>query len=94
MTTALRNRAAPNAPRFLAGPGMAWLLWRQHRLQVALAAVAVALFAIPVTITGNRLWSSYTSCRASDTCSGSGLFQHYNAMVTIVDITGWPARPP
>jgi hypothetical protein len=67
---------------------MIWLLWRQHRVQAALAACLVALFAVPVGITGVQLTDAFTSCRsAGGGCSGDSLFRNYGAMVTIVDIT-------
>jgi hypothetical protein len=66
---------------------MTWLLWRQHRIQVALALVAIAAFTVPVWLTGNHLASALQSCRASSTCSGFGLFQGYGPMVTLVDVT-------
>ncbi|HKC27393.1 MAG TPA: hypothetical protein VKB75_05230 [Jatrophihabitans sp.] len=66
---------------------MTWLLWRQHRAQLAVAAVLLAVFALPVWITGSHLTDTVNSCRAHNGCSLGGLFQHYNAMNIIVDIT-------
>jgi hypothetical protein len=64
---------------------MIWVLWRQHRVQAALAVAVVAAFALPVWITGKHLASALIACRSGDTCGG--LFQGYKAIDTIVDIT-------
>ena len=66
---------------------MTWLLWRQHRVQVAIATALIAAFALPAWITGDHLASSLQSCKASATCSGFNLFQGYGWMVTLVDVT-------
>ena len=65
---------------------MNWLLWRQHRIQLAIAAVLVGLFAIPVLITGAHLHSALVACRASDSCGGT-LLNGYNSVNTLVDLT-------
>ncbi len=64
---------------------MTWLLWRQHRVQVAIAVAAIAAFALPVWISGKHLASAMVACRSGDTCGG--LFQGYKAIDTVVDIT-------
>jgi len=66
---------------------MTWLLWRQHRLQLALAAAALGLFALPVLVTGAHLRTAWTACRASTSCNGSGLLDGYGAMNVAVDVT-------
>jgi hypothetical protein len=66
---------------------MTWLLWRQHRAQLAIAAALLAVFALPVWITGSHLTDTLNSCRARSACSLGGLFQNYNAMNIIVDVT-------
>jgi hypothetical protein len=66
---------------------MTWLLWRQHRLQAALAAAAVVAFGIPVLITGRDLASGLRSCRAANDCGSFDLFRGYQAIVTIVLLT-------
>lgn len=66
---------------------MRWLIWRQHRVQVAIAAALIAAFALPAWITGDHLASSLQSCKASSTCGGFDLFQGYGWMVTLVDVT-------
>jgi hypothetical protein len=59
---------------------MRWLVWRQHRLQWALAVAAVAAFAIPIVVTGAR-----HGCAANSPCvvsvSGQTLAQ------TLVNLT-------
>jgi ABC-2 family transporter protein len=64
-----------------------WLLWRQHRLQAALAAAAIALFAIPAVITGVHLNNALSKCRGSSTCSGFDLLAGYDTMNILIDIT-------
>lgn len=64
---------------------MTWLLWRQHRVQLAIAAALLAVFAVPTWITGKHLSSALIACRAGTTCGG--LFNDYNAINTVVDIT-------
>jgi ABC-2 family transporter protein len=64
---------------------MIWLLWRQHRVQVAIAVAVVAGFAVPIWITGVHLANGLRACRSGDTCGG--LFEHYNAIDTIVNIS-------
>jgi hypothetical protein len=52
---------------------MTWLVWRQHRNQVYLAAAALAAFAVLLLITGVQMAAQYRSasalCAASHTCS-------------------------
>jgi hypothetical protein len=64
---------------------MIWVLWRQHRAQVAIAAAAVLAFAVPVLITGRKLADALLACRSGNTCGG--LFDGYQAMTTLVNIT-------
>lgn len=64
---------------------MTWLLWRQHRAQVAIAAVAIAALALPTWITGRHLASALDACRSGTTCGD--LFQGYQAFDTVVNIT-------
>jgi hypothetical protein len=66
---------------------MTWLLWRQHRVQLALAAVLLTLFAVPVALTGAHLASALQTCRSSGGCSGGDLFQGYNPIITLVNVT-------
>lgn len=51
---------------------MTWLVWRQHRNQVYIAAAALAAFAVLLLITGRQMVSQYqsalTACAASHTC--------------------------
>jgi hypothetical protein len=64
---------------------MIWVLWRQHRAQAAIAAAAVLAFAVPVLITGRRLSDALIACRSGNSCGG--LFDGYQAMTTLVNIT-------
>jgi hypothetical protein len=64
---------------------MTWLVWRQHRVQVAIAAALIAAFAVPTWITGAHLADKLDACRAGDTCGR--LFQHTNGIYTVVVLT-------
>ena len=70
---------------------MTWLLWRQHRLQAAVAAVAYAAFAVAVLLTGWRMAHIYHSalvtCRANGTCDELILFQGYGAIIDVINLT-------
>jgi hypothetical protein len=44
---------------------MTWLVWRQHRTQASLAAVALAAFAVLLLVTGRQMASQYQSARAA-----------------------------
>ena len=43
---------------------MSWLLWRQHRQQATVTAIAVSLFAIVLWVTGVHMAHSYDAIRA------------------------------
>jgi hypothetical protein len=64
---------------------MTWLIWRQHRAQVFIAAALLAVFAVPVWITGQRLADDLTACRSGTTCGG--IFRGYQGFNTVVDLT-------
>ena len=64
---------------------MTWLIWRQHRVQVAIAALLLAAFAVPMWITGQRLADQLTACRSGVTCGG--IFRGYQGFNTLVDLT-------
>jgi hypothetical protein len=66
---------------------MTWLLWRQHRLSFALAAVLLAAFAVPVAVTGRHLSAALRTCRRDASCSGFHVLQHYNAMNAVTATT-------
>ncbi len=66
---------------------MTWLLWRQHRGQLALAGALLALFAIPVAVTGGKLADALNSCRADNNCGGIDLLQNYNSMQVLTSLT-------
>jgi ABC-type transport system involved in multi-copper enzyme maturation permease subunit len=65
---------------------MIWLLWRQHRVQLAILVVLLGAFAAPVLITGMHLRSAFNACQASDGCGGN-LLAGYNSVNTLVDVT-------
>jgi hypothetical protein len=72
---------------------MTWLLWRQHRLQMAISAAALAAFGVAVWITGLVMAHDYTSavhaCRASGTCDllTGNLFQGDGAIIDLVHLS-------
>jgi hypothetical protein len=70
---------------------MSWLLWRQHRLQAAVAAAAYTAFVFAVLLTGWHMAQIYHSalvtCRANGTCDELNLFQGYGAIVDVVNLT-------
>ena len=66
---------------------MTWLIWRQHRVQVMLAAALVVAFALPAAITGSHLGNLLTSCRASNTCTDLDLLHGYSSMRALVNLT-------
>jgi hypothetical protein len=70
---------------------MSWLLWRQHRLQAAVAAAAYAAFLVAILFTGWHMAAIYHSalvtCRANGTCDELKLFQGYGAIVDMVNLT-------
>jgi hypothetical protein len=70
---------------------MTWLLWRQHRLQTAVAAAAFGAFLVAVLLTGWHMADIYHSalvtCRANGTCDELNLFQGYGAVVDVVNLT-------
>jgi hypothetical protein len=65
---------------------MTWLLWRQHRVQLAIVVALIGAFAAPVLITGMHLHSAFNACRASAGCGGN-LVAGYNSVNTLVDVT-------
>jgi hypothetical protein len=64
---------------------MSWVIWRQHRTQLAIAFALVAALAVPVVVTGRHLTEAFTACRSGGSCGN--LFQSYNWINTLVDIT-------
>ncbi|HEY2299961.1 MAG TPA: ABC transporter permease [Jatrophihabitans sp.] len=64
---------------------MTWFMWRQHRVQVMIAAALVVAFAVPVWITGRHLADLLQACRTGTTCGG--IFQGYQGFNTVVDLT-------
>jgi hypothetical protein len=69
---------------------MTWLLWRQHRAQGGVAAIALALFAVLLWITGVHMAGTYhtalATCRASGTCDNLNLFSGDGAIIDIVNL--------
>lgn len=70
---------------------MTWLLWRQHRLQGAVAGGAYAAFLVLLLLTGWHMADLYRSalatCRANRTCDDLNLFQGYGAIVDTVNLS-------
>lgn len=66
---------------------MSWLLWRQHRIQLSLAAAVIIALAIPTWITGTHLTTALQDCQAVGSCGGFDLLQHYGAIRVIVNLT-------
>ncbi len=66
---------------------MTWLLWRQYRLQAAIAAGLLAVFALLLLVTGVQMasqWhSALSACTADHSCgslaSTLNLGQHVRA---------------
>jgi hypothetical protein len=65
---------------------MSWLIWRQHRIQAMIAAALLAVFAVPVLVTGRHLNAALAACRVHDACGGN-LLNGYNGVNTLVDLT-------
>lgn len=72
---------------------MAWLIWRQHRNQAALAALALGALGILLAITGVHMAATYhsalRSCAATGTCGsvGDSLFNGDGAIIDLVNFT-------
>jgi hypothetical protein len=66
---------------------MTWLLWRQHRLQLLITAVCLAVFAGPVWITGRHLAATLRDCRSAGSCANVNFFSGYNVVADIVALT-------
>jgi hypothetical protein len=66
---------------------MTWLLWRQHRVQLLLAAVALAVFTGPMLVTGRHLADAVTRCGPNHTCGAVDVFQGYNVIADVVTLT-------
>ena len=72
---------------------MTWLVWRQHRSQLYLAAAALAAFAALLLVTGRQMASQYhfalASCAASGTCGSLSrtLSLGVPVLITLVTLT-------
>ncbi|HEX4015955.1 MAG TPA: hypothetical protein VHX15_04400 [Frankiaceae bacterium] len=70
---------------------MSWVLWRQHRAQGAVAAIALAAYAILLWITGvhmaNEFHSALASCRTNGTCDELNLFSGDGAIIDLVNLS-------
>jgi ABC-type transport system involved in multi-copper enzyme maturation permease subunit len=69
---------------------MRWLLWRQHRFQLAATSIILALFATAVAVTGVHMADVYAN--AVHDCANGGcfvehLFNGYGAIIDIVHLT-------
>jgi len=71
---------------------MNWLLWRQHRAQALVTAVALALFALAVLLTGVHMAHLYENsirdCPTNGVCDFLGsLFNGYGAIIDTVHLS-------
>ena len=70
---------------------MSWLLWRQHRMQAAVAGGLLAVLGLLLWPTGVSMAHTYrsalTACRASDSCDQLNLFQGKAWLVDLVSFT-------
>lgn len=70
---------------------MSWLLWRQHRSQLAAAGALLAAFALAVAVTGEHMAHSYADavrgCTAGAPCLLSHLFDGYGVIIDTVHLT-------
>jgi ABC-2 family transporter protein len=72
---------------------MTWLLWRQHRNQTLLAALALSTFVIVAAVTGVHMAATYhgalRTCAATRSCDsvGDGLFDGDGAIIDLVNLT-------
>jgi hypothetical protein len=70
-----------------------WLIWRQARLAVAVAVIALVAFAILIVIDGLHLHHAYdlglAHCRAAGGCSDlqTQLFRHQGTVIEVVNLT-------
>jgi hypothetical protein len=71
---------------------MTWLLWRQHRMQGAVAAGLLAALAVVLAFTGTSMAHDYrtalSGCSApGSTCAAQGLFDSDTLIITLVNLT-------
>jgi hypothetical protein len=70
---------------------MRWLLWRQHRAQGAVAAIALGAFAILLWITGTTMAHDYHSalatCQGANRCGDLNLFNGDGAIIDLVNFS-------
>jgi hypothetical protein len=71
---------------------MTWLLWRQHRMQAALATLLLAALGIALAITGVSMAHDYSAAlagcaRPGSSCQGLSLFQNDGLIVNLVNLT-------
>lgn len=66
---------------------MTWVLWRQHRTQVAVLGAILAVFAVLMAITGNQMAHDYEAIRHCGDCRGFGLTRSYNLPRTVVNLS-------
>jgi hypothetical protein len=67
---------------------MTWVLWRQHRVQVAVLAGGLAVLGILLGVTGLQMAHEYEAMRNNcPDCSGIGLLNGQQLSKTIVNLT-------
>jgi hypothetical protein len=66
---------------------MTWVVWRQHRAQLAVMGAFLLAFAVLVAVTGNQLADEYHRIRTCADCSGAGLMQGHQLARILVNLT-------
>jgi hypothetical protein len=66
---------------------MTWLTWRQHRIQLYIAAALLAAFAVVIVITGQSIASQYRSATAS--CAAGHGCVHLGGLFMGSHVTGF-----
>jgi hypothetical protein len=70
---------------------MTWLIWRQHRMQAAMATVLLGALAILLAVTGVTMAHDYhtalSACYPSSSISELSLFRGDGAIIDLVNLT-------
>jgi hypothetical protein len=66
---------------------MTWVVWRQHRAQLAIIGAILLAFAALVAVTGTQLADEYQRIRTCTDCSGGGLMQGHQLARILVNLT-------
>ena len=66
---------------------MSWLLWRQHRQQLARAVVMLLAFSVAAALTGAHLSDALSACRSHQDCGDLDILSGYSPMRAIVNLT-------